>query len=141
MKKLFRLVVVALAGAVALGAARPGWAEWDPVRFAAEDTLELLTVSATEGEHWFPVWLVVVDGQLFVRLGTRAANRVEGNTRAPILSVRVAGEEFAAVHGEPAPDMAERVAQAMAEKYTTDILIRHFAHPLTLRLIPQSPPG
>jgi hypothetical protein len=28
-----------------------------------------------EGEHWFPVWLVVIDDQVDVRLGARAATR------------------------------------------------------------------
>jgi len=111
-------------------------ADWDPARFATEDTLELLTVSAETGEHWFPVWLVVLDGQIYVRLGSRAAGRVENNTRAPILSVRIAGEEFSAVRGEPVPEMADRVAQAMAEKYTTDLFVRYMSHPLTLRLVP-----
>ena len=32
--------------------------------------------------------------------------------------------------------MAERVAAAMADKYWSDIFVRFFAHPLTLRLKP-----
>jgi hypothetical protein len=112
------------------------FADWDPQRFADEDVIELMTVSAEKGEHWFPVWLVVIQGDVYVRLGSRAAGRVESNTRAPLLSVRIAGEEFASVGGEPVPAMAERVADAMAEKYWSDIFVRFFAHPLTLRLKP-----
>ncbi len=126
------MVAVALVAVAETGAV----ADWDPARFATEDTLELLSVSSEKGEHWFPVWLVVLDSQVYVRLGSRAAGRVENNTRAPILSVRIADEEFAAVRGEPAPEMTDRVAQAMAEKYTTDIFVRYMAHPLTLRLVP-----
>ncbi len=109
---------------------------WDPEAFAKEDTLELLTVGPEEGEHWFKVWLVVLDGQVYVRLGNRAVSRVKRNTRAPLLSVRVAGREFERVRGEPAPEIAVRVAEAMAEKYWSDIFVRHFEHPLTLRLVP-----
>lgn len=111
-------------------------AGWDPERFAEEDTLELMTVDAQAGEHWFYVWLVVLDGQVYVRLGNRAADRIEGNTRRPLVSVRVAGEEFPSVTAEPAPEMAERVAEAMAEKYFIDLFVRFFAHPLTMRLTP-----
>jgi hypothetical protein len=111
-------------------------ASWEPDRFASEDTLELLTVDAEAGDHWFPVWLVVLDGDVYVRLGSRAAGRIERNTRKPVVSVRVAGEQFESVRGEEAPKMADAVAAAMAEKYWSDAFIRHFSHPLTLRLVP-----
>ena len=116
-------------------------AQWDPAAFAKEDTLQLRTTRADEGEHWFKVWLVVIDGQVYVRLGSRAAERVESNTTAPILGVEVAGQRFDRVRGVPAPDYAERVAKAMAEKYTSDIFVHLFSHPLTLRLVPEDPKG
>ncbi len=50
-------------------------AEWDPNAFRTERTLEFLTIGPDEGEHWSTVWLVVIDGQLYVRLGTTAVNR------------------------------------------------------------------
>ncbi len=131
-----RIVTAILVLALTAAVAEATGASWDPQTFAKEDTLELLTVGPKEGEHWFKVWLVVLDGQVYVRLGNRAASRVKRNTRAPLLSVRVAGREFERVRGEPAPEMAVRVAEAMAEKYWSDILIRHFEHPLTLRLVP-----
>ena len=90
-----------------------------------------------EGEHWFKVWLVVIDGQVYVRLGSRAAERVESNTTAPVLGVEVAGQRFDRVRGVPAPEYADRVAKAMAEKYTSDIFVHLFSHPLTLRLVPE----
>src|SRR5205814_5667101 len=90
-----RLVVAAAMLAV-LGVATPGaGADWTPRAWANESTLQLRTTAADEGEHWFPVWLVVIDDQLYVRLGSRAAGRIERNTTAPWVGVRVGGREFA----------------------------------------------
>lgn len=112
-------------------------AEWDPAAFAKENTLELRTAASGEGEHWSPVWLVVVDDQVYVRLGSRAAERIETNTAKPYVGVRLAGQQFDRVKGEAAPDKAGAVGAAMGEKYWSDVLIRHFSHPLTLRLVPE----
>ena len=109
--------------------------QWDAAAFATQDTLQLRTTRAGEGAHWFKVWLVVLDGQVYVRLGSRAAARVESNTTAPLLAVEVAGQRFDRVRGVAAPEDAERVAKAMAEKYTSDIVVHLFSHPLTLRLV------
>ena len=54
------------------------------------------------------------------------------------MGVRIAGQQFARVKGTPAPEMAEKVAAAMGEKYWTDVLIRYFDHPLTLELAPEA---
>ena len=59
------------------------------------------------------------------------------NTRAPLTSIKIAGEEFPEVEATPAPDMSERVAKAMADKYATDIFVRYMAHPLTMKLTPR----
>ena len=112
-------------------------AEWNPQAFAKEDTIQIRTIGPTEGEHWFPVWLVVLDGQVYVRLGKPAAERVTKNTTAPYFAVKIAGQQFERVKGETAPDMASAVADAMAGKYWTDIFVRYMTHPLTLRLIPE----
>ena len=118
-----------------LGSSMPARAgDWTPATWAGESTIQLRTTAADEGEHWFPVWLVVIDGQVYVRLGTRASGRMERNTTAPYVGVRIAGREFARVHAESAPDYVDRVAQAMAAKYWGDLLIRHMSHPLTMRL-------
>ncbi|HYV57218.1 MAG TPA: hypothetical protein VE911_06730 [Candidatus Nitrosopolaris sp.] len=117
------------------GAAVAG--EWTPRAWADANTIELRTTAAGEGEHWFPVWIAVIDDQVYVRLGTRAAGRVANNTTAPDLGVRINGQQFDRVKGVPAPEAAERVAQAMAAKYWSDVLVRHFDHPLTLRLLPE----
>ncbi len=109
--------------------------QWDPNSFRSESTLDFLTVGPEEGEHWSRVWLVVIDRQLYVRLGPRAAGRVEKNTTAPFVKVRIAGQQFDRVRVEPAPDMKEKVAAEMAEKYWTDVLVRYSDHPLTAKLV------
>jgi len=111
-------------------------AQWNPAGFASEEVLEFRTSEEGKGEHWSPVWLVVLDGNVYIRLGNRAASRIKANLSSPTIAVRIAGEEFSAVRAEPAPQMAERVATAMADKYWADIVIRFFAHPLTMRLAP-----
>jgi hypothetical protein len=84
------------------------------------------------------VWVVVIDDQVYVRLGSRAAGRIEKNPTAYV-GVRILGQQFERVRAVAAPDYAERVAKAMAAKYWSDLIIRHFSHPLTLRLV--SEPG
>ena len=122
---------------LALLAAPSAAAEWTPRVYAGANTLELRTIAPGEPAHWFSVWLVVIDDQVYVRLGPRAAGRIEKNQTAPFVGVRIAGEQFERVRGEPAPDYAERVAKAMAAKYWSDVIVRHFSHPLTLRLVPE----
>lgn len=137
LRTMLRLLVATLA----LGLVEPlraAAAEWAPAAFAKEDTLKLATVCPQEGEYWFPVWLVVIDGQVYVRLGTRAAGRIACNSKAPYVGVEVAGQRFERVRGVPAPDYADRVAKAMADKYTSDIFVHWFSHPLTLRLVPEN---
>ena len=112
-------------------------AEWTPHAYAGANTIELRTVAAGEGEHWFPVWVVVIDDQVYVRLGPRAAGRIEKNQAAPYVGVRILGQQFDRVRAEPAPDDAEPVAKAMAAKYWSDLIVHHFSHPLTLRLVPE----
>ena len=117
--------------------ARVAAAEWKPPAWSDASTIELRTTAPGESEHWFPVWLVVIDDQVYVRLGPRAAARIEKNQTAPFVGVRIAGQQFERVRGVPAPDYAERVGKAMGAKYWSDIVIRHFSHPLTLRLVPE----
>jgi hypothetical protein len=117
-----------------------GAAGWDPQAFSAQDTLQFLTVEHGD-EHWSTVWLVVIDGQVYLRLGSRAAGRMERNATAPYVKVRIAGQTFDTVRVDPVPDMAPAVASAMAEKYWSDVFIRHVNHPLTVRLTPASQAG
>jgi hypothetical protein len=86
----------------------------------------------------------VIDGTVYVRLGPRAASRIENNTTAPRLQLRVSGNEVYPMRYEKAPEMADRIAAAMGEKYWTDFLGGPFrrlglsAPPLMLRLVPES---
>jgi hypothetical protein len=116
--------------------AAPAGAGWAPAGYVDVETLEIRTQEEGADAHWFPVWLVVIDGQVYVRLGNRAASRVENNVHKPRVSVRIANEEFESVETEPVPEMADRVADSMAEKYWSDIFVRFFPHPLTVRLSP-----
>lgn len=113
---------------------------WDPQAFGKERTLEFLTVDPDEGEHWSTVWLVVVDGQVYIRLGSRATARIQKNTTKPYVDVRIAGQEFHHVAAQIVPDMVAPVAKAMASKYWSDLIVRHLAHPLTLRLTAEAVP-
>ena len=122
------LVIAALTLTTAVASA-----DWNPQAFSSENTLEFLTVE--DGvEHWSTVWLVVIDGQVYIRLGSRAAARIEGNATKPDVKIRIAGQTFDKVKAEPVPDMAGPVAKAMGDKYWSDVFVRHFSHPLTMRL-------
>lgn len=114
---------------------------WDPAAFRTLPTLEFLTVGPDEGPHWSTVWLVVLDDAVYVRLGSRAAGRMQRNTTAPYVDVRIGGREYRHVHAVDAPDMVGRVSTAMGEKYPSDLLIRWVSHPLTMRLEPDPADG
>jgi hypothetical protein len=105
---------------------------WEP--FRNESTLEVLTVDKDAREHWSKFWLVVLDGQLYLRLGTRGAARIDGNTKKPFASVKIAGQRFDNVRIIETPEMTKPVAAAVADKYWSDLLIRWFPHPMTVRL-------
>jgi len=129
-----RFVAAAVLTASLLVLAAAAAVKWDPQAISKQETLEFLTVGPEEGEHWSTVWLVVIDGQVYIRLGSRAAGRMEKNSTAPFVKVRIAGQEYDHVKAEAAPNMVEPVAKAMGEKYTSDFLVKYFNHPLTMRL-------
>lgn len=130
--------------AAEIGAAGPAVAAdvagWNPAAYAKQDTLEFRTTTPGEDPHWSTVWLVVLDGQVYVRLGSRAFGRVEQNQDGHTVAVRIGGEEFPKVKLVAAPDRADAVAHAMADKYRTDIFVRWMDHPLTARLEPEPTP-
>jgi len=134
-----RIAVVLLS--LAALAAPPSHAatDWTPPAWADENTVELRTTDPGSQPHWFPVWHVVLDDQLYVRLGSRAAGRFDRNATKPIMGVRIAGKTFERVRGVIVPEMTERVAAAMRDKYWTqaDILVRYMSHPYTMRLEPE----
>ena len=117
---------------------------WNPTELGNQSTIELLTVGAEEGEHWSTVWFVVIDGAVYVRLGPRAAGRIERNTTAPRLRMRVASKDVYAMRYEKAPEKARAVADAMADKYWSDILGEPFrklgltSPTVILRLVPDA---
>jgi hypothetical protein len=129
--------LVVLAAMLGSPASAAGDAAWNPPAWVDESTIELRTQAPGEDEHWFKVWFVVIDGQLYVRLGGRASTRFEENATRPVIAVRIAGQEFAQVDGVAAPEMADRVAAAMADKHWSDVFVRWLDHPLTLRLVPK----
>src|SRR6185295_4079587 len=123
-------VVLAMASACAPPKVVPSW---DPAAFRELDTLQFLTVGPEEGPHWSTVWLVVLDGDVYVRLGSRAAGRMQANTTNPFVAVRIGGKEYERVRAEEVKAMVDRVQAAMAEKYATDLFVRWMEHPLTMR--------
>jgi len=131
------LAVLILAAAVRSIAAEPS--VWTPKAWADENTVELRTTDQGAEPYWFPVWLVTVDDQLYVRLGSRAAGRFDRNVTKPIIGVRIAGKTFERIRGVEAPDMVDKVQAAMADKYWTqaDFVVRRISHPYTLRLVPE----
>lgn len=114
---------------------------WDPNAFTGQSTLQIMTIGPEEGEHWSRLWLVVIDGQLYVRLGDRSFGRVQKNTASPYVKLKIGDNEFDKVRLEPALDMTDKVAAAMADKYWMDILIRHESHPMTARLVAEPAPS
>ena len=125
-------ITFAATVAVAADSVVPGW---DPNAFRDLSTLQIMTTAPNEGEHWSKLWLVVIDGQLYVRLGDRSYGRVQKNTTNPYLKVKVGDHEFDKVRVDPVPDMKDKVAAAMADKYFLDFLVRHESHPMTARLV------
>jgi hypothetical protein len=146
--KIQKTVTVAVASAalwialtIRVGAAGNVAPGWDPNVFRDQSTLQIMTIGPEEGGHWSRLWLVVIDGQLYVRLGSRAFERVQKNTTSPYVKVKIGDQKFDRVRLEPAPDMADKVAAAMAAKYFMDILVRHESHPMTARLSAEAAPA
>ncbi len=83
----------------------------------------------------------MIDGQLYVRLGDRSYGRVQKNTASLYLKVKIGDQKFDKVRLVAAPDMADKVAATMADKYFMDILIRYESHPMTARLVAEPTPA
>jgi hypothetical protein len=132
------LLTALVTGVFADGNAVPGW---NPDAFRDESTLQIMTTSPEGEEHWSNLWLVVIDHKLYVRLGDRSWDRVQKNKTVPWVKVKVGDKQFDKVLLETAPEMVDRVAAAMAEKYWLDLLIKYEEHPCTARLIAQPTPA
>ena len=141
---VYAFAAIAVFSIVLIGAARaasnsvPGW---DPNAFRDLSTLQIMTVGPEEGEHWSKLWLAVIDGQVYVRLGDKSFGRVQKNTANPYVKVKIGDNEFDKVKLEPALDMKDKVAAAMKEKYFMDFLVRNSSHPMTARLVPEPTPA
>jgi hypothetical protein len=135
---LFAICLMLAAAAHAADSAVPGW---DPSAFRDQSTIQIMTTEPEVGEHWSNLWVVVIDGQPYVRLGDRAYGRIQRNTTKPYVKLKVAGQEFDRVKLEEMPDMKDKVAAAMADKYFMDKLIRYESHPMVARLTVEAAPS
>ena len=102
------LATTVVAGAVL---AKSGSGVWDPAAWTEENTVELRTTDPGDEAHWFPVWLVVLDGKLYVRL------------LAPEMLERVTA------------------AMADKYWTQGDFIVRRMNHPYTMRLEPEPAEG
>jgi hypothetical protein len=133
-------LVLSIALATAACADDKAVSGWDPAVFREASTIKIMTTEPDVGEHWSNLWVVVIDGQPYVRLGDRAYGRIQRNTTSHFVKLKVADQEFDKVKVEEMPDMKEKVAAAMAAKYWMDVLIRHESHPMVARLVPEAIP-
>ena len=131
-KSLYLFSMTVILASLSFFALRAHAQDWEA--FTDESTLEVLTVDQSAQEHWSKFWLVVINGQMYLRLGTRGVARIEGNTKKPFVSIKIAEQRFDNVRVIPEPGMAEQVAAAIAKKYPSDLIIRWIPHPLTVRL-------
>jgi predicted DNA-binding protein (MmcQ/YjbR family) len=145
--KIYRIVnlaalsfVLSIAFAVAGRGDGNAVSGWDPAVFRDASTIKIMTTEPDVGEHWSNLWVVVIDGQPYVRLGDRAYGRIQRNTTSPYVKLKVADQEFDKVKVEEMPNMKEKVAAAMADKYWMDVLIRRESHPMVARLVPEATP-
>ncbi len=135
------MIVVSLAMAIVAYAADNAVPGWDPNWFRDQATIQIMTTEPDVGEHWSKLWVVVINGQAYVRLGDRSYGRIQRNTTSPYVKLIAGGREFDKVKVEEMPDMKDKVAAAMADKYFMDILIRHESHPMVARLVPEVSPA
>ena len=113
MDRMAKTLALAVLLLVASGAAAEP-IDWNAL--AAEDTVVILTREADGAVRETTVWLVVVDGQGYVRTGNTHWH--ENIARDPKIGVRVAGHEHA-VTAEPIGDPALRakINAAYGQKY------------------------
>jgi len=110
---------------------------WSPDTWADLSTMQIMTTSPEGEEHWSTLWLVVIDHKLYARLGTRSYGRIQTNKTIPWVKLKIDDKQFDKVLVENAPEMKDKVATAMAQKYWLDMLVRYSEHPCTARLIAQ----
>src|SRR5215472_3738545 len=104
------LLVLSIAFAATAGADDKALPGWDPAMFRQASTIKIMTTEPDVGEHWSNLWVVVIDGQPYVRLGERAYARIRKNTTSPYVKLKVADQEFDSVKLVEMPDMKQKVA-------------------------------
>lgn len=123
----------------ALGLAGPAAAELDWSRYAEVDTVEVLTTDEDGEARATTVWLLVLEGQAFLRTSdTTWGGNVERN---PKISLRIAEEEIpvrAAFVSDP--DTRAQVTRGFRQKYgfmdrLTDLI--RSSDPTIMRLEPR----
>ena len=63
-------------------------------------------------------------------LAIAAYGRIQRNTTRPCVKLKVADKKFDKVKVQEIPDMKEKIAAAMADKYWMDVLVRYESHPM-----------
>jgi len=125
----------------AAGAANGPVPGWDPDAFNDQSTLQIMTTAPEEGEHWSKA-VAGRNRRAAICPVRRAIIRKDSEEHhEPILEGKGCDKEFDRVRWEPALDMKDKVAAAMADKYFMDILIRHESHPMTARLVAEPTPA
>src|SRR5262249_2491817 len=76
---------------------------WKPSAWTDESTVSLRTTDPGDQPHWSPVWLGVIDGPLYVRLGAPAAGPLRPKTSKPVVGGRLAGREVRLERGAVRP--------------------------------------
>src|SRR6266567_3957635 len=102
--------VLSIAFATAAHADDKALPGWNPAVFRDASTIKIMTTEPEVGEHWSTLWVVVIDGQPYVRLDDRAYGRIQKNSTRPYVKLKVADKEFDKVKVEEMPDMKERSA-------------------------------
>lgn len=131
------LLAATLLGAPAAGAERPDWNA-----LAHVGTIEIVSTEEDGSPRGTMVWLVVDDGEGYVRTGnTHWGENVE---RRPDVLARIEKVEYP-LRAERVvdPERVEHLEQAFRQKYgLSDAVVGVFRrHPKLFRLVPRSAPG
>lgn len=113
-RPLLRILVLAAAVALRPPSAAAASPDWNAV--AATDTVEVITKNADGTLKDTTVWLVVVDGQGYIRTGnTRWWSNIE---RDHDVALRIEGKEYPLrVELVEDPELRQRVVDAFRAKY------------------------
>jgi hypothetical protein len=133
------LLAALLCLAIPALALEPSPADWNALAQVRE--VQVLSENPDGKPHETTVWLVVVDGEGFIRTGN--TSWYPNLERKPQIGVRIAGHDYAvlAVPIE-AESLRDRVIAAFREKYgLSDQMLAWFssAHPHIVRLAPRAP--